>query len=210
MVLIDPNELNRQVMVVRNYYVNNIMQKIGGKTWSFLPSGTKNFLVNSEIILNSFKTNPLTIELRVVDDFSFIAFPAVRAYEGFLKQLAISVPFSLEGKKITKDILEEQPDFGIGVIFNERKNPNITNSLKDPKRFKNYPNLMKVTWDLCRCDILHYDFKRPAIRDLKQSEEDIQLIHRSMKAGYEGYIDNPDFTPEDFLKLLKLPMPKLK
>lgn len=194
-------------------HVKTIKSRVESRAYDFLPISVQNLPINTEIVTQLLSNYPQSVDINLIDDYSFVVFPTAKAYEGFLKKLTATVPFVYRQKHqeyiITRDILEDSPDFSIGVIFNESINSKITESLKDRSRFKNYPNLMKATWDLCKCDILHFDYKNPVKRNKNQFSQDYDLIIRSIRRGYEGHIDDPEYSIEEIFKQLKLPKPAL-
>lgn len=209
----DLRSFMEQRKMVKAKHVNLVKNKVGQRTFDFLRTETQSLLINTEIMSSLIRNTPTNIDLGLIDDYSFLLFPAAKAYEGFLKQLSEKVNFVFSKKKktqkITKELLEKEPDFGIGIIFNEITNPEIKNALLDKSRYKNHPNFMKAIWDKCRCDILHYDYKKPIIISLKQSEDEISLIYRAIRWGFEGYVDTPDYSVEELLRSLKIPKPSL-
>lgn len=203
----DLSEYLKQLRSVRESYETSLKQKIGGRTFDFLENHIQGLLVDSEAVKSILNSSNLPYDLNIIDDYSFVVFPAAKAYEGFLKQLSVKAKFTTVKKRknvlITRRLLEVEPDFGIGKIFNEQDNPKIKSALKDKSRYKSYPDLMRTAWDLCRCDILHYDFSNPVKRRRNQIEDELSMIYRAIKCGYEGYINTPDYSAEEIMSQIR-------
>lgn len=204
-----------QQKVIRNRYTDIVKRSIGNKAFDYLHDEIQTLLINTEIMSSLVRNTTNSAELGLINDYSFLVFPAARAYEGFLKQLAVHVGFTYTKNKtflnITDTLLKDNPDFGIGLIFNEAVNPNIKTKLVDAHRSKNHPNFMKAIWDKCRCDVLHYDYKKFASIRLDQSVQEINMIYQAIRWGYEGYIGEAEYSLPELMKTLKIPpLPNLK
>lgn len=118
--------------------------------WNYLAPDLKKFLTESNILLTKAK-----LWEHQFHDYSFIVFPAAKAYEGFLKKLFLDMGF------ITKeDYLGKR--FRIGKSLN----PNLDKAHQDEswvyddlQKFcsgKKLPDLLWNTWKMSRNLVFHW------------------------------------------------------
>lgn len=118
--------------------------------WGYLEDGQRDAIATSFILLEREKTNP-TLGVR---DFSFIVFPAAKAYEGFLKKLFFDLGF------ISREEFEGRR-FRIGRALNpalERqfRQESIYDKLAAFCQGRELPDKLWQTWKTCRNLLFHW------------------------------------------------------
>lgn len=118
--------------------------------WDYIESDIKDLLIESAFLVEETKTWK-----KVFNDYSFVVFPAAKAYEGFLKKFFLDMGF------ITKeDYLGKH--FRIGKSLN----PNLERHLRDESWVYNrlgdfcggdeLPSQLWETWKLSRNLLFHW------------------------------------------------------
>ena len=184
---------------LQDFYKNNVISSVGVNTWNFLSPGVQNLLTSSEILQFVFTAYSKEHDWHLnkwLLDYSFMAYPAARAFEGFLKKLAIHKKFTFKKgstrKIVTDKYLNSNPNFPIGKIFDPDENPKINTALLDKKRFKSYPKVVSANWDLIRNRLMHYDHGKHSSTDVDTAIDLIRDVYKGIRAAYEGYIGTPN------------------
>lgn len=118
------------------------------------------------------------------DDYSFIVFPAAKAYEGFLKKLFLSLGF-----------ISEEDYFGKHFRIGRSLNPSL------PKKYKRenvYEKLVKYcggseladklwdTWRLCRNLTFHWFPNEKNALTLSEAKNRINMVINAMDEAFIG------------------------
>lgn len=191
-VLAPPED--EELNTAKGFYVREITLKIGFGVWDFLSPEIQNLLISSQILVRLITDPPKEwLTDRWLLDYSFAVYPAAKAFEGFLKDLAVYKKFTFkEGglfKTLTDNYLNRKdPDFAIGRIFDLNENQKIEASLLDRKRFKHYPKSIQGVWGNVRNKLMHFDRGKPEQIDVGQAISLVSNIHEAIKMAYEGYI----------------------
>lgn len=146
--------------------------------WSYLESGQQEGLLTSFRLLRQQKETP---DLNI-HDYSFIVFPAAKAYEGFLKKLFLDLGF------ITKQAYEGDR-FRIGKALNpslerEWRHESIYDKLVGYCKGEELPEQLWDTWKKSRNTIFHW---WPAHRNettLEESQERLDMIVDTIDSAF--------------------------
>lgn len=155
--------------------------------WTYIEEDLQELLVESEFLVNVVKSwgGDLPQGSKVFHDFSFVVFPAAKAYEGFLKKIFLDMGFISN-----EDYLGKR--FRIGKALN----PFLEERFRD--RESVYDKLVKYcggieladslwnSWTNGRNLVFHWfpDEKRAITFD--ESKEKIVMLVASMDKAFEG------------------------
>lgn len=155
--------------------------------WSYIEEDLQELLVASEFLANVVKSwgGDLPSGSKVFHDYSFVVFPAAKAYEGFLKKVFYDLGFigdnDYHGKR-----------FRIGKALNPfleheiRNTESVYDKLVHHCGGKELADLLWRAWTEGRNSIFHWfpDEKRAISFD--EAEERITLILHAMDKTFEG------------------------
>jgi len=167
-------------------YNKELTSYIGQEAFNFLDNGMRMLLLTSILLQKIFRTlstdvkqedlKPIDLDV-IADDYSFIAFPAAKAFEGYLKKLLIKL------RLIKKSELKKDPFKTIGYLLNSEK---FEKKVRD-KRFRHIPKEVQVEWDKSRNYILHYDIDK--IPKISKEDTDVRIsaILKIIKESYNAF-----------------------
>jgi len=158
-----------------------MLNRIGLETkpwWNYLEPDLKKFLAESAVLLD--KSKKWSYQFH---DYSFIVFPAAKAYEGFLKKLFLDMKFISQ-----EDYLGKR--FRIGKSLN----PNLDRSHQDEswvyddlEKFcngKDLPDLLWDTWKKSRNLAFHWFPGEANNLTLPEAEMRLNMIIESIDEVY--------------------------
>ena len=159
--------------------------------WSYIEEDLQELLVASEFLANTVKSwgGDLPAGRQVFHDYSFVVFPAAKAYEGFLKKMFFDLGFITEedyrGKR-----------FRIGKALN----PFLEKDIRG--RESVYDKLVKYcggqeladklweAWTSGRNLVFHWFPDEKKAVSFKEADEKINLIVDAMDLAFRGCIIN--------------------
>ncbi len=155
--------------------------------WEYIEADLQELLVASEFLVNVVKSwgGDLPQGSKVFHDFSFVVFPAAKAYEGFLKKMFLDLGFISK-----EDYLGKR--FRIGKALN----PYLEEKFRDREsvydklvKYCNGKELADTLWDAWtsgRNLVFHWfpDEKRAV--DFTEAEQKIHLIINAMDKAFVG------------------------
>jgi len=155
--------------------------------WGYIEEDLQELLVASEFLANVVKSwgGDLPQGSKVFHDFSFVVFPAAKAYEGFLKKMFLDLGFianeDYSGKR-----------FRIGKALN----PFLEKRLRDRESVydkivkycggKELADLLWDAWTNGRNLVFHWFPEEKRAISFKDADEKIRLIIRAMDMAFEG------------------------
>lgn len=148
------------------------------KWWSYLPEDQKDLLIQSLTLLEREKDQKTTFH-----DYSFIVFPAAKAYEGFLKKLFWDLGFINEQEY-------KSDRFRIGKALN----PNLEKHLRIESIYdkligfcqdRRLPDFLWQTWKQSRNSLFHWWPKEENFIDLALAEEKLNMIVQAIDKAFE-------------------------
>jgi len=118
-------------------------------------------------------------------DYSFIVFPAAKAYEGFLKRLFLERGF-----------ISEEDYYGKRFRVGKALNPSLEKRLRAKESVydkivqfcggKDLADKMWNTWKVCRNLLFHWFPKEKNAINFDQSKERVALIIETIDAAFDG------------------------
>ena len=118
-------------------------------------------------------------------DYSFVVFPAAKAYEGFLKRLFLDRGF-----------ISENDYYGKRFRVGKALNPSLEKRLRAKESVydkivqfcggKDLADKMWNTWKVCRNLLFHWFPKEKNAINFDQSKERVALIIETIDAAFEG------------------------
>jgi len=147
--------------------------------WNYLADDLKELLIQSQTLYEN--TSHWD---RVFHDYSFVVFPAAKAYEGFLKKLFLDMNFISESEYLGKH-------FRIGKALNPalEKRYRTTESVYD--KLTNYcngrdlPEQLWLTWKESRNVLFHWFPKEKNAINRKEAGQRLQMIIDSIDAVFK-------------------------
>lgn len=148
--------------------------------WSYLEEGQRDGLSASFDLLGREVKAPSSN----IHDYSFIVFPAAKAYEGFLKKLFFDLGF-IRGIDYNGD------RFRIGKALNpslekELREESIYDKLAEFCQGQDLPDKLWATWRECRNLIFHY---WPAHRNVISISEAQQKLEKIIDAINSAFVE---------------------
>lgn len=151
--------------------------------WGYLHEDLKELLTQSQLLVETVE-NWSSTTVKSFHDYSFVVFPAAKAYEGFLKTLFKDLGF-ISGE----DFYGKR--FRIGKALNPalegkiRKSEGVYDRLVDYCSGKELANVLWKTWKQCRNLLFHwFPNERNAI-DFEEARERVMMILDAMDFAYE-------------------------
>lgn len=146
--------------------------------WGYLERDLQELLVEAQML-----NEEVAGWERKFIDYSFIVFPAAKAYEGFLKKLFLDLGFISEADYYGKR-------FRIGRALSPtlrgkaRKRHGVYDKLKDYCKGDDIPKKLWRTWKMCRNRLFHWFPDSRNTIDYEEAEDRIEMIIGAIDAVY--------------------------
>lgn len=143
------------------------------KWWSFIDEDIKNLLVQAFLLFEYAKKNGQRF-----NDYSFVVFPAAKAYEGFLKKIFLDFGFITKEEFLGKR-------FRVGKALNphldkEFRHESIYDKLVDYCNGKKVADNLWETWRLARNLVTHWFPNEKNNLDLNDAKKRLDMILSAM------------------------------
>ncbi|WKZ25433.1 MAG: hypothetical protein QY322_03540 [bacterium] len=155
--------------------------------WTYIEKDLQELLVASEFLANVVRSwgGDMPQGRKVFSDYSFVVFPAAKAYEGFLKKVFLDMEF------ITSEDYHGKR-FRIGKALNPyldkryREKESVYDKLVKYCGGKELADDLWNTWTLCRNTVFHWfpDEKKAITFD--EAKTKIDMVIGSMDKAFEG------------------------
>lgn len=145
--------------------------------WSFLGYDLQRLLLTSFLLIDKFKK-----EREKLADYSFIVFPAAKAYEGFLKKILFFIGF------INKDMFESR-HFRLGKALNPslekriREKEGVYDRLKE-NYGEDVASILWDTWRTCRNTVFHWFPDNHELLSLEEAISKVENIVKTIDFSY--------------------------
>ncbi|MBI4059172.1 hypothetical protein HY404_02945 [Candidatus Microgenomates bacterium] len=154
--------------------MNDITQK---PWWSYLETSQQDLLLQSQMLLVNEK-----VQERHFTDYSFIVFPAAKAYEGFLKKLFFDLGFINEA-------VYQGDRFRIGKALNpslekEWRHESIYDKLADFCQGSKLPDQLWQAWKNSRNSVFHFWPNHHNLLSLEEAEARVAEIIAAISAAF--------------------------
>jgi len=143
------------------------------KWWFFIEEDLQNLLIEAFVLLDFAKTDKERF-----DDYSFVVFPAAKAYEGFLKKVFLALGFISEDDFYGKR-------FRVGKALNPHlekayRNESVYDRLVNYCKKKEVADQLWETWRLSRNLVFHWFPNEKKSLDLAEAEDRLNMILSAM------------------------------
>ncbi|MGA2910547.1 MAG: hypothetical protein ABSE04_01960 [Candidatus Microgenomates bacterium] len=153
--------------------------------WSYLGSDLQKLIVASEFIYEAVESwgADLPGGKREFDDYSFVVFPAAKAYEGFLKKLFLDLKF-----------ISEEDYYGKHFRIGKALNPSLPKELKREGVYEKIVQFCQGqtladnlwnTWRLSRNLTFHWFPNEKNAITLKEAGDRIEMILGAVDEAYK-------------------------
>lgn len=137
--------------------------------WNYIGRDLQELLKQSFLLLEISEQNP-----RKFRDYSFVVFPAAKAYEGFLKKLFYDLEFISEADYLGKR-------WRVGKALNpflekEIRYESVYDKIKDYCGGTQLGDTLWETWKNCRNLVFHFFPNEKNAVDLAESEAKLEMI----------------------------------
>lgn len=154
--------------------------------WNYLGEDVQKLLLTSEFIysaVENWKGNSKEEE-KHFDDYSFVVFPAAKAYEGFLKKIFLDMGF-----------ITSEDYYGKHFRIGKSLNPSLPRELRNESV---YEKIIKYcggrelgdhlweTWRVCRNLVFHWFPNEKNAITLDEARQRIEMIIDAMDETFEG------------------------
>lgn len=151
--------------------------------WSYLEANQQRLLIQSAVLLNEEQAKP-AVRFK---DYSFIVFPAAKAYEGFLKKLFLDLGFITKKQYAGKY-------FRVGKALNPSLPKHLRKDWVHDKLEKfcqgsdheALANILWQTWKKARNLLFHWFPGYKNAISLKEAEERVGMITNAMDEAVKG------------------------
>lgn len=155
--------------------------------WSYIEEDLQELLVASEFLVNTIKSwgGDLPNGSKVFHDYSFVVFPAAKAYEGFLKKMLLDLGFINQGDYSGKR-------FRIGKALNPflekelREREGVYDKLVKYCGGKELADTLWKAWTEGRNMVFHWFPEEKKAISFKDAESKINLIITAMDKAFKG------------------------
>lgn len=154
--------------------------------WEYIHKDIKELLTEAVLLLETAKKwredkNPMNDRFH---DYSFVVFPAAKAYEGFLKRLFLDMKFISEEDYYGKH-------FRVGKVLNPALDKNRYKKIRMYDKISHYcggedlaENLWN-TWKQARNLLFHWFAKEKNAVTLLEAEERLNMVIESMNMAFK-------------------------
>ncbi len=163
-----------------NVYLLYKMESISKKPWwGKLTPDLRELLTQSFFLLDDISRSE-----RKFNDYSFIVFPAAKAYEGVLKFVFLQ-----------KGFITKEDYFGTHFRIGKALNPQIEEKYRDESVYdrivvscggKELADLLWDTWRLCRNLVFHWFPQEAKFLSLSEAKERLAMIVNAIDELYEN------------------------
>lgn len=148
--------------------------------WDYLESDLQELLLTAEELIED-----VSDWKRKYHDYSFIVFPAAKAYEGFLKKLFLDRGF-----------IDKKDYYGKHFRIGKSLNPSLPKRLRDDDYV--YDDLVEScggdelakklwrTWRNCRNQLFHWFPDEKRVIDYQEAGQKVRKVIESMEEAFEG------------------------
>ncbi len=155
--------------------------------WKYIEDDLQELLVEAEFLSNVVKSwgGDLPHGSKVFHDYSFVVFPAAKAYEGFLKKVFLDMGFITNEDYVGKR-------FRIGKALNPfleerfRDNESVYDKVVKYCGGKELADQLWNAWSQGRNLVFHWFPDEKKAVTFKESEEKIKLIIDAMDMAFKG------------------------
>ena len=147
--------------------------------WEYIGEDLRGLLLQSQLLV---KESPEWKEK--FDDYSFVVFPASKAYEGFLKKLFLDLGF------ISKDDY-----FGTRFRIGKALNPNLDKDIREKEsvydrlvEFCHGPALadkLWLTWKQCRNSVFHWFPNQKNTVSFEEAKDKVVMVVDAIDSCFE-------------------------
>lgn len=163
------------------------LQNLESKAWwSYLGQDIQKLLLTSEFIYDTVKSwgADLPGGKKEFNDYSFVVFPAAKAYEGFLKKLFLDMGF-----------ITEEDYYGKHFRIGKALNPSLPRELRHESIYdkivsycggKELADDLWEAWRICRNLPFHWFPNEKNTLSLEEAKSRIETIVNVMDEAFEG------------------------
>lgn len=155
--------------------------------WDYIEEDLQELLVASEFLANVVKSwgGDMPSGSKVFHDYSFIVFPAAKAYEGFLKKVFLDMGFITEEDYHGKH-------FRIGKALNPylekkyRSGESVYDKLVKFCGGKDLADTLWETWIKCRNLVFHWFPDEKRAITFPEARDKVKMIVKAMDMAFSG------------------------
>ena len=154
--------------------------------WTYLGEDIQKLLQTSEFIYKAVESGNINLpgNGERFNDYSFVVFPAAKAYEGFLKKIFLDMGF-----------ITEDDYYGKRFRIGKSLNPSLPKELKSESV---YDKIVKYcgghdlgdhlweTWRVCRNILFHWFPNEKNAITIEEARERVEMIIAAMDEAFEG------------------------
>ena len=146
--------------------------------WNYVEEDLRELLEASQVLINKVETWEEKFH-----DYSFVVFPAAKAYEGFLKKLFLDLGF-----------ITEEEYYGKRFRVGKALNPNLEKELRHESVYdkivhfcqgRELADRLWETWKECRNLVFHWFPKEKNALTFIEAKARVQTIVESMDAAFK-------------------------
>lgn len=154
--------------------------------WNYLGEDIQKLILTSKFIYDAVESWGVDLPggQKKFHDYSFVIFPAAKAYEGFLKKMFLDLGF-----------ISEEDYFGKRFRIGKALNPSLIKELRGESVYEkivHYCNGPKLaddlweTWRLCRNLPFHWFPNEKNAITLSEARDRIEMIINTIDGAFEG------------------------
>lgn len=154
--------------------------------WDYLGEDLQKLIKSSEFIYHEVKSWGVDLPggSQEFDDFSFVVFPAAKAYEGFLKKLFLDMKF-----------ISEEDYFGKHFRIGKALNPSLPKELEKESVYvkvveyckgRNLADKLWETWKYSRNLTFHWFPNEKNALTLSEAGQRMEMIIDAIDSSFEG------------------------
>jgi hypothetical protein len=153
--------------------------------WDYLGADLQKLLITSRFLVTTVKSWGVDYPggKNEFDDFSFVVFPAAKAYEGFLKKMFLDLKF-----------ITEEDYFGKHFRIGKSLNPSLPKEIRKDEVYskivkfcggEKLANNLWETWRISRNLVFHWFPDQKNTVTLDEAEERINMIISAMDESFQ-------------------------